>query len=177
MENLTIAYSTLRQDSPQPCSPSMTGDFRVLATARHTLVCLRVAVLRKSPRPRRFRPAGGGESCRAWHFRVRSAVRLGALRSLPRRDRASPAPSIADSRRMASSRAFSLSLVGPRSLPCLRLGASAANRSRPRRSARSSRLAAPPRSSIIKHAYFMSSPVPIPASRHKTQQVWTAARS
>ncbi len=41
----------VRSHSGQPCALCMTGDFCVLATARHTRVCLRVAVLHKSPRP------------------------------------------------------------------------------------------------------------------------------
>ena len=41
----------------QPCSLSMADDFRVLSTARHTRVCLRVEVLQNSPRPATVRPA------------------------------------------------------------------------------------------------------------------------
>ena len=41
----------VRSQSGQPCALCRTGDFSVLATARHTRVCLRVAVLHKSPRP------------------------------------------------------------------------------------------------------------------------------
>ena len=41
----------VRSHSGQPCALCMTGDFCVLATARHTRVCLRVAVLHNSPRP------------------------------------------------------------------------------------------------------------------------------
>ena len=47
----------MRSRSGQRYSPSSLGDSRVLATARHTQVCLRVAVLRDSPKPRRFRSA------------------------------------------------------------------------------------------------------------------------
>ena len=40
----------VRSHSGQPCALCMTGDFCVLATARHTRVCLRAAVLQKPPR-------------------------------------------------------------------------------------------------------------------------------
>ena len=65
-------------------------DSRVLATARHIHICLRVAVLRDSSHFRRFRPAGGGEASRAWHLwssSARCSVARPHSRSLRRRSR------------------------------------------------------------------------------------------
>ena len=68
------------------------GDLRVLAPARRTRVRLRVAVLRKSPHLKRFRPADGANKRRVGTFDiVRLAdsslfTRLGiSRRFLPRR--------------------------------------------------------------------------------------------
>ena len=47
----SVCPVNVRSQSGQPCALCRTGDFSVLATARHTRVCLRVAVLHKSPRP------------------------------------------------------------------------------------------------------------------------------
>ena len=47
--------------------PREMADSRVLATARHIHICLRVAVLRDSSHFRGLRPAVGGEASRAWH--------------------------------------------------------------------------------------------------------------
>ena len=44
------------------------ADSRVLATARHIHICLRVAVLRGSSHFRGFRPAVGPKQSRAWHL-------------------------------------------------------------------------------------------------------------
>ena len=49
--------------------PREMADSRVLATARHIHICLRVAVLRDSSHFRGFRPASGGEASRAVHPR------------------------------------------------------------------------------------------------------------
>ena len=46
----SVCPVNVRSHSGQPCALCRTGDFCVLATARHTRVCLRVAVLHKSPR-------------------------------------------------------------------------------------------------------------------------------
>ena len=46
----SVCPVNMRSQSGQPCALCRTGDFSVLATARHTRVCLRVAVLHKSPR-------------------------------------------------------------------------------------------------------------------------------
>ena len=48
--------------------PREMADSRVLATARHIHICLRVAVLRDSSNFRGFRPAGGPKQSRAWHL-------------------------------------------------------------------------------------------------------------
>ena len=73
--------------------PREMADSRVLATARHIHICLRVAVLRDSARFRGFRSAGGGEASRAWHPREFGAV-LGGSTSLPL-----PAPPLPSSSR------------------------------------------------------------------------------
>ena len=49
----------VRRFFAQRYSPFDMGDLRVLAPARRTRVRLRVAVLRKSPHLKRFRPATG----------------------------------------------------------------------------------------------------------------------
>ena len=70
--------------------PREMADSRVLATARHIHICLRVAVLRDSSHFRGFRSAGGGEASRAWHLWSSSARCSGARphsRSLRRRSR------------------------------------------------------------------------------------------
>ena len=66
--------------------PREMADSRVLATARHIHICLRVAVLRDSSHFRGFRPAGGGEASRAWHPREFGAV-LGGSASHTSSDR------------------------------------------------------------------------------------------
>ncbi len=66
-EGMGVVPVNVRLDSTQPCSPLRLGAFGVHATARHTRVCLRVAVLPKSPKPRSLRPAGGIESSRVCH--------------------------------------------------------------------------------------------------------------
>ena len=48
--------------------PREMADSRVLATARHIHICLRVAVLRDSSNFRGFRPANGPKQSRAWHL-------------------------------------------------------------------------------------------------------------
>jgi hypothetical protein len=48
--------------------PREMADSRVLATARHIHICLRVAVLRDSSHFRGFRPAVGPKQSRAWHL-------------------------------------------------------------------------------------------------------------
>ena len=125
--------SDVRLVSPQPCSPSRAGDFCVLRPARHTRVCLRGRVLHKSPRPRRFRPAGispeRSESPKAmlWQGcgetsrvgipgRVRAGragyrARPGLLVVAPARRRPAPAPSVGGTRRDTASSGFRL--------PCL----------------------------------------------------------
>ena len=70
--------------------PREMADSRVLATARHIHICLRVAVLRDSSHFRGFRPAGGGEASRAWHLwssSARCSVARPLSRSLRRRSR------------------------------------------------------------------------------------------
>ena len=107
----------MRPRSGQRYSPSSLGDSRVLATARHTLVCLRVAVQRDSPKPRRFRSARPRTCPRlAFSSALGAPSRPSSLAPAPQS--ASPAPFIADSRRLALSLAFSLALVGLRSSPC-----------------------------------------------------------
>ena len=85
------------------------ADSRVLATARHIHICLRVAVLRDSSHFRRFRPAGGGEASRAWHPREFGAV-LGGSASLPL-----PAPPLPSSSRRYAPQCF---VGGYTSSPC-----------------------------------------------------------
>ena len=68
--------------------PREMADSRVLATARHIHICLRVAVLRDSSNFRGFRPAGGPKQSRAWHLwssSSRSAVPRPRSPSLPLR--------------------------------------------------------------------------------------------
>ena len=83
------------------------ADSRVLATARHIHICLRVAVLRDSPHFRRFRPAGGGEASRAWHPRE---LGQGDARSSLASGKSSPPPArcIHHSRHDASSAGYRL---------------------------------------------------------------------
>ena len=76
------------------------ADSRVLATARHIHICLRVAVLRDSSHFRGFRSAGGGEASRAWHPREFGAV-LGGSASLPL-----PAPPLPSSSRRYAPQCF-----------------------------------------------------------------------
>ena len=66
--------------------PREMADSRVLATARHIHICLRVAVLRDSARFRGFRPAGGPDRDRAWHL-WSSSSRSGAPRPRSRSPR------------------------------------------------------------------------------------------
>ena len=96
--------------------PREMADSRVLATARHIHICLRVAVLRDSSHFRGFRPAGGGEASHAWHLWSSSTRCSGARppsRSLRRRSRRLRG----DTRRNASSpgyRLLALRRVSPR---------------------------------------------------------------
>ena len=85
------------------------ADSRVLATARHIHICLRVAVLRDSSHFRGFRSAGGGEASRAWHPREFGAV-LGVSASLPL-----PAPPLPSSSRRYAPQCF---VGGYTSSPC-----------------------------------------------------------
>ena len=48
--------------------PREMADSRVLATARHIHICLRVAVLHNSPPPASVRSAGDPDRDRAWHL-------------------------------------------------------------------------------------------------------------
>ena len=80
--------------------PREMADSRVLATARHIHICLRVAVLRDSSHFRGFRSAGGGEASRAWHPREFGAV-LGGSTSLPL-----PAPPLPSSSRRYAPQCF-----------------------------------------------------------------------
>ena len=80
--------------------PREMADSRVLATARHIHICLRVAVLRDSSHFRGFRSAVGGEASRAWHPREFGAV-LGGSASLPL-----PAPTLPSSSRRYAPQCF-----------------------------------------------------------------------
>ena len=91
---------------------------------------LRVAVLRDSARPRRFRSAGGGETNRAWHLGCSSRLRA-ASASLPLPTPPLPAPS----RRFAP-RCFVGRIQPPRLAACS--AAHAPNRAAACRSARRS---------------------------------------
>ena len=89
------------------------ADSRVLATARHIHICLRVAVLRDSSHFRRFRPAGGGEASRAWHL-WSSSARCSRSRPHSRSMRRRSRRLRGDTRRNASS-----ADTPPRLAPCL----------------------------------------------------------
>ena len=89
------------------------ADSRVLATARHIHICLRVAVLRDSSHFRRFRPAGGGEASRAWHL-WSSSARCSRSRPHSRSMRRRSRRLRGDKRRNASS-----ADTPPRLAPCL----------------------------------------------------------
>ena len=89
------------------------ADSRVLATARHIHICLRVAVLRDSSHFRGFRSAGGGEASRAWHPREFGAV-LGVSASLPL-----PAPPLPSSSRRYAPQCFVAGIPPPRLATCL----------------------------------------------------------
>ena len=71
--------------------PREMADSRVLATARHIHICLRVAGLRDSSHFRGFRPAVGGEASRAVHPRelgkrhMRSSLASGKSATPPAR--------------------------------------------------------------------------------------------
>ena len=92
--------------------PREMADSRVLATARHIHICLRVAVLRDSSHFRGFRPASGPKQSRAWHLwssssrsvapRPRAPLATAFGGSLRSGDTPLPAPSLpASSRRYA----------------------------------------------------------------------------
>ena len=93
--------ATVRRVSGQPCSPSQTVGFGVLATARQPLGLARVAVLPNPPRLRGFRSAAapirgaGGTS-----GRVRRFVRLLGL--APVRRLSSPGGFVRDPRRCSA---------------------------------------------------------------------------
>ena len=87
--------------------PREMADSRVLATARHIHICLRVAVLHDSSHFRGFRPADGGEASRAWH--PRELGQGDAYSSLPSgKSSTPPARCIHHSRHDASSAEYRL---------------------------------------------------------------------
>ena len=93
--------------------PREMADSRVLATARHIHICLRVAVLRDSSHFRGFRSAGGGEASRAWHPREFGAV-LGGSASLTL-----PAPPLPSSSRRYAPQCFVAGIPASRLATCL----------------------------------------------------------
>ena len=124
--------STVRSVSGQPCSPSYSADFRVHRPARHTRVCLRRRVRRKSTAlssvPPGLRPRYRSRLATSGARRLGLRLDFGPRNSLPLAAVRSPADSVADPRRDTA-------LRNTASLSRWCLGAKSSNRSPGARSA------------------------------------------